>query len=60
MSHDTNSPERIAADLLIAAMQNSPSVDQKEWLCDPEKIPENYQALFEAVFNARPKAVEGH
>ncbi len=52
MSQD--SPERIAADILIAMLSTGPSNHQAN-LAQPEATVDAYKKLFEAVHHARTK-----
>jgi len=56
MAIEPDSVERITADILIAAMTSTPKESDRKSLCDPEKIPQHYQQIFEAVNGAREKA----
>jgi hypothetical protein len=45
MAHENNSPERIAADILVAAIAKSPALS----MSDPVKLPEHYREILEGV-----------
>lgn len=53
MANGTESIERIAADILIAAMQNSSDVSARNALCKPENIAEHYKTIHKAVEDAK-------
>ncbi|MAI32175.1 MAG: hypothetical protein CMM07_10970 [Rhodopirellula sp.] len=56
MANENDSPERIAADILIAVMENGSSATRNN-LCKPEPAAEAYQTIFNTVLNARAKAI---
>jgi|GEM_PF-3837997 hypothetical protein len=58
MASTHDSSERIAADILIAAMSNVRNLDAVASITNPRDIPEHYQKIFEAVFNAQTKALD--
>jgi hypothetical protein len=58
MAAQTDSPERIAADILIAAIQTASDVSQKRDLCTPENAAKHFQTIFNTVINARDTAAE--
>ncbi|SOB76155.1 hypothetical protein SAMN04488490_1832 [Marinobacter sp. LV10R510-11A] len=53
MAAQTDSPERIAADILIAAMQNPGDIAQKRLMSTPAEAAKNFQIIFNTVLNAR-------
>jgi hypothetical protein len=52
MATETDSPERIAADILIS-MMNSGVTESHKKLAKPEEAVEAFKKLFKAVHNAR-------
>ncbi len=53
MAAQTDSPERISADILIAMIQSSTSSTQKNGLCDSGKVPDHFKAIYNAVKDAK-------
>lgn len=53
MAAQADSPERIAADILIAAIQTASDVSQKKDLCTPANAAKHFQTIFNTVINAR-------
>ncbi|MFP3979145.1 hypothetical protein [Marinobacter sp. KMM 10035] len=58
MAAQTDSPERIAADILIAAIQTASDVNQKKDLCTPANAAKYFQTIFNTVINARDNTDE--
>ena len=56
MSQSTDSHERIAADMLIAAIHNAPASDIHNLADNPQLIADKFKTIFKAVHEARAEA----
>jgi hypothetical protein len=56
MSSHTESNQRIAADILIAAMESCKSAEERQYFSTPEKIGKTYQTIYSSVYFAPKKA----
>jgi len=56
MSSSNDSTQRIAADILIAAIESLKSGEERQYFSTPEKIAETYQTIYHSVYWATKKA----